>query len=105
MFLKTLSILRLTQEQIEMVDQFLFVLQHQWTLYREFGGLELDLKIHTVEKNRRVMQDKGVQMQAEKQHSRYLCKNTAQFISRRFASVAVCRLGREKNDQSLHQNG
>lgn len=44
MFLRTLSILRLTQEQIEMVDQFLFVLQHQWTLYREFGGLEFDFK-------------------------------------------------------------
>lgn len=104
MHLKTLSILWLTQDQIKTVDRFLFVLQQQWTLHREFWGLELDLKLPTAEKNRRVMRDRGVWRQAKKQHSRYLCKNTAQFICRCFASVAVC-LEREKNNQSRHQNG
>lgn len=46
MCLEALSIIQLTQEQIEMVDQFLLVLQQHWRLYREHGGLEFDLKPH-----------------------------------------------------------
>lgn len=36
-----------------MVDQFLFVLQQHWRLYRELGGLEFDLKLHAAQKNKR----------------------------------------------------
>lgn len=46
MCLEALSIIWLTQEQIEMVDKFLFVLQQHWKLYRELGALEFDLKLH-----------------------------------------------------------
>lgn len=46
MCLEVLSIVWLTQQQIEMVDQFLFVLQQLWSLYRELGGLEFDLELH-----------------------------------------------------------
>lgn len=58
--------------------------------------LEFDLKLDTVE-NKRIIKDKGVQMQVKKQHSRYFCKSTAQFICRCFASIAACQLDRERN--------
>lgn len=80
MCLKTLSIIWLTQDQIKTVDQFLFVLPQQWKLYRQFGGLEFDLKLHTAEKNKRVTKDNGVQTQVKKQQSKCSCSTDAKTL-------------------------